>query len=57
MRPLRFIEPWNSSNGVPEVEEKPLLKCVMAGAERVPPAPWVKIRGGWGWGEGWEGAY
>jgi hypothetical protein len=38
----RFIEPWNKRIGW--VGEKPVQKFRTAGAERVPPAPWVKIR-------------
>lgn len=46
MRALRFMEPWNTST---ECEgEKPVQKFVMAGAESVPPAPWVKIKMGGG---------
>jgi len=30
-----------------EVEEKPVQKCTTAGAESVPPAPWVKIKDRW----------
>lgn len=41
------MEPWNASTGRGEAEEKPAQKWATAGAERVPPAPWVKIRGVW----------
>jgi hypothetical protein len=39
------MEPWNARIGSEdgEVFEKPLQKCTKAGAERVPPAPCVKI--------------
>lgn len=44
-----------------EVSEKPLQKLSTAGAERVPPAPWVNMKGGWLWdgedGGVFDGAY
>jgi hypothetical protein len=41
-RDLRFMEPWNARTG--SVVEKPVQKFTTAGAESVPPAPWVKMR-------------
>jgi hypothetical protein len=41
--------PWNATMGC--VAAKPVVKLTTAGADRVPPAPWVKIRdvGAVGW--------
>jgi hypothetical protein len=38
------MDPWNASIGS-EVAN-PVVKCTTAGAESVPPAPWVKINAG-----------
>jgi len=35
------MDPWNVSTG--SEAAKPLQKFTTAGAERVPPAPWVKM--------------
>lgn len=43
-RELRFMLPLNETTG--EILEKPVVKLTTAGAERPPPAPWVKISEG-----------
>jgi hypothetical protein len=40
-RDPRFMEPWKARMG--KWVDIPVQKLSMAGAERVPPAPWVKI--------------
>ena len=46
-RALRFMDPRNARTW--RAVEKPAQKFTTAEAERVPPAPWVKINvGGWG---------
>jgi hypothetical protein len=49
------MEPWNARTG--RDEEKPVQKCTTASAERVPPAPCVKIRVGDGVEEEDAGVY
>lgn len=41
-RLARFMDPLKAVMG--DVREKPAQKLTTAGAERVPPAPWVKTR-------------
>jgi hypothetical protein len=41
-RAPRFMVPWKATMGC--VAAKPVVKLTTAGADRVPPAPWVKIR-------------
>lgn len=36
------MDPWNASTGM--VADMPVQKFWTAGADNVPPAPWVKIR-------------